>query len=98
MRMLSGGLWRTTLRLTGGREPSEMKVDVMGVGPDFFGTMQIPLLAGRTLTEADIAGAAAAAAAVEGTEQPPAGIMPAVVNAAFAHRFFPDSSAIGERL
>src|SRR5262249_26958538 len=98
VRLLSGGLWRTTLRMTGAREPSEMKVDVMGVGAGFFATMQIPLLTGRTMTEADVVGAAKAAAAVAGKNERPAGFAAALVNDAFVRRYFPGRNPIGELL
>src|SRR5262249_55597495 len=94
------GLWRTTLVRLAAPEAPAMGVDVLGVGPDFFATMQIPLLAGRALSAADVAEASAAAAAVAGKSPPaaPAGIAAAVVNQAFARRYFPDSSPIGERV
>jgi macrolide transport system ATP-binding/permease protein len=49
------------------------------VGPDFFGTMQIPIALGRALDARDIAGAP----------------MAAVVNEVFAKKYFPGRSPVG---
>ena len=51
------------------------------VAPDYFRTMRMPLLAGREFTERDSAGAP----------------LVAVVNEAFARRFFGTESAVGRR-
>jgi predicted permease len=51
------------------------------VGPDFFSTMGIPLIAGRELKDSD------------GADSPKV----AVVNEAFAHRFFGDASPLQHR-
>ena len=51
------------------------------VGPNFFETMEIPLVLGRTIHEADVVGAPKVA----------------VVNEEFAHRFLDGSSPIGRR-
>src|SRR5262249_35319267 len=98
MRLLSGGLWMTTLRLTGEREPSSMSADIMSVGPDFFDTLSIATLAGRTLTTADIAAAQAAEAAIADlpARTAPAGVAAMVVNEKFAGTYFPARSPIGE--
>ncbi len=52
------------------------------VGPSYFETMQVPLLAGRGITEADRSG----------------GPLVAVVNESFARRFWPGQSPIGKRV
>jgi len=62
-----------------GDEPSVYSRSVMG---DYFGTMRIPLRAGRLLSEAD-------------REDAP---LVAVVNEAMARRFFPSSNPIGRRV
>jgi len=53
----------------------------LSVGPEFLETMKIPLLAGRTFTQADFE-----------SERRPA---PVVVNQTFAHRFFGASNPLG---
>ena len=68
-----------------GYEPKEgenMNPDFNGVGPEFFATLGIPLLAGRDFTDADRLGAAKVA----------------VVNEAFAHYFFGDKEPLGRHL
>jgi macrolide transport system ATP-binding/permease protein len=60
----------------GRRAPSTA---VMMVGPSFFDTMQIPILAGRPVGEQDIDGAP----------------VTAVVNEVFARKYFPGQSPIG---
>jgi len=62
-----------------GAEPEVQSLSVMG---DYFRTMQIPLRAGRELTEMDREG------------QP----LVAVVNQQFARQFFPDGDVLGARI
>lgn len=62
-----------------GAEPEVQSLSVMG---DYFRTMQIPLRAGRELTDMDREG------------QP----LVAVVNEQFARRFFPDGDGLGARI
>jgi predicted permease len=54
---------------------------IIGVDAQYFHTLQIPLLAGRDFTEADNASAPGVA----------------IVNQAFARKYFPDESALGKR-
>jgi predicted permease len=61
-------------------EPSRGQVSM--IDPNLFRTLNIQLLQGRNLTEADVVGKH----------------MVAVVNQAFASRFFPGQSAVGERV
>ena len=64
---------------------SEKQVaDVLNVGPNFFETMRIPLLAGRTYDAQDFDNASAKKAKV------------AIVNQSFARRFFRGSNAVGQ--
>jgi macrolide transport system ATP-binding/permease protein len=67
-----------------GYQPAETErvfAGVNRVGPDYFGTLQIPLLAGRDIAESDVRG------------QPPV----AVITEAMAQRFWPDGNALGGR-
>ena len=106
---LLGGSWmRTSVKYLppGGSKKVPIDADYMPVGLDFFSTMKIPLLTGRPLTQADMDLAAANDAA-----QPrpfsgpnpgasPAGPtlpVPAVVNQAFVHKYYPGVNAVGQQ-
>ncbi|MBZ5625524.1 MAG: ABC transporter permease [Acidobacteriia bacterium] len=52
------------------------------VGPDYFRTMQVPLVAGRAFTEAD----------------GESGVPSAIVNQSFANRFWPRENPLGKRV
>jgi predicted permease len=62
------------------------RVTAQGIGPDYLKTMGIPLLAGRELDwrEVPLYGKAAT--------------QPALINQAFAQKYFPDRNPVGERL
>ena len=51
--LLVGNLERTTIRLDGINDVGEISVDVLRVGPQFFETMGIPVLAGRSVQVED---------------------------------------------
>jgi predicted permease len=53
--LLSGGLWTSSFHLRGTPKDEESNTDMLPVGPEFFGTMRIPLLAGREFTAVDFA-------------------------------------------
>ena len=72
----------TGLPITLGGEPLQVGDHILNVGPEFFRTMQIPLLAGRDFQEAD--GPASAAVAV--------------INQAFAKAVFGDRNPLGQHL
>jgi predicted permease len=77
--LLSGGVIRSSFDLPDGSGRS-VEVDVMNVGPEFFETMQIPILAGRGFIDEDL------------LRRP----TPAVVNQAFVRDFLGLSAQIGE--
>jgi predicted permease len=62
--LLSGNHSSNDVHLDGAPPKSNVSVEWLAVGLDFFSTMRIPLLAGRTFTPADFASAAATNAAV----------------------------------
>jgi putative ABC transport system permease protein len=61
-------------------------VTAQGIGPGYLKTMGIRLLAGRELDWNDVSLYGKAAAE------------PAIINRAFAHKYFPDGNPVGERL
>ena len=60
-------------------------VTVNAVSPDYFQALEVPLVEGRDFTTSD-RGAAT-----------PTAVPPAIVNQAFARRFFPGASAVGQQ-
>jgi len=62
--LLSGNHSSDNVHLDGAPPKSNVSTEWLAVGPDFFSTMRIPLLAGRTFTPADFASAAATNATV----------------------------------
>ena len=81
---ISGGGQRRNFQITGYQpqpnEDTELNTNV--VGPDYFATMDIPLVRGRDFSPQDRTGA------------PPV----VVVNEEFARRYFPNQNATGQRL
>ena len=61
--LLGGGRWSTSFHLRGKPKDEEFDSDMLPVGPQFFKTMRIPLLAGREFSTVDYATAQAIAAA-----------------------------------
>jgi predicted permease len=111
--LLSGSLSTTGLHLPGQPEKSNIDVDVLAVGPDFFSTLRIPLQDGRVFTAADFASAAATAAAEKAAREaasrapaphtspqapPKAAPAPVIVNDAFVKQYFPKQNPIGLHL
>jgi predicted permease len=72
----------TGLPLTVAGAPTDRGDHILNVGPEFFRTMQIPLVAGRDLKESDGPGSPAVA----------------VINEAFARAAFGDRDPLGQRL
>jgi predicted permease len=62
--LLSGNHSSDDVHLDGARPKSNVNAEWLAVGLDFFSTMRVRLLAGRTFTPADFASAAATSAAV----------------------------------
>jgi predicted permease len=76
------GAWSTSLRIVDGKNlpgASDTEVQLLGVGPEFFETLGIRLLAGRTLDVHD-----------DKSRGPVA-----VVNETFARKYFQGASAVG---
>ncbi len=82
---LSGNGWQATMRVDGytAKQDENMNISINSVGPGFFATLGIPLIAGREITERD----------VQGTPQA------VVINEAMARYYWQNErNAIGKRL
>jgi predicted permease len=79
---LSGSVWSEPAVPAGQPIPDRDTAFFVGVGPRFFATLQIQLLAGRDFADRDAA------------DSPPV----AIVNEAFARRYFANQSPIGQRI
>ncbi|MGO9273742.1 MAG: ADOP family duplicated permease [Terriglobia bacterium] len=72
------------------------QVNVLSVGPNFFETMRIPLLAGRTYNSHDFEYASERKANVVVVKQTSARRFSVIVNHAFAQRFFGKHNPVGQ--
>jgi len=77
--LLDGGLWTSGFHIEGQPEKSYVDVQTLAAGPDFFETMRIPLVKGRTFRAADM------------RSKQEIGL----VNEAFVHKFLEPRDAIG---
>jgi predicted permease len=77
--LLDGSLWTEDVKIEGQTSKQNVDSQMLRVGPRYFDTMRLPLLRGRSLNLADIAGG------------PPA----AVVNEAFVRKFLEGRDPIG---
>jgi len=78
-------------------EPDQSpSVDVLNVGPNFFETMRIPLLAGRTYNAHDFEYASEKKANVVTVKQSSGRRFSVIVNHSFARRFFGKQNPIGQ--
>jgi predicted permease len=75
--LLSGDVWSSSFKIEGEAQNTQHMTDALQVGPKFFETLNIPVLAGRTLSPRDFDSARGST------------WCPAVVNEAFARQFFP---------
>ncbi len=82
--VLAGDNWNNSLRVEGFEAGPDTNTTAAfnSVGPDFFRTMGIPLMAGRTFTAADAVGAPKVA----------------IVNEAFTRKFNLPANAVGRRI
>jgi predicted permease len=80
---LTDSTWSMTVRIDGytPKEGEDMNPSVDGVGPRYFSTMGIPLVAGREFTEKDTAKAPKVA----------------IINETMARKYWPHGSPIGRR-
>ena len=105
--LLSGTWWRTDFKYLppGASQRVQGEADVMNIGPDFFSTLKIPFIAGRSLGDTDFETAAAQNLAHVAEDSakpgtPPAAVLsiplPVVVNQTFARKLFPGVNPIGQ--
>jgi len=79
---LSDGLWTSGVHIEGQPEKATVETDMLAVGPEFFETMRLPLVSGRTFSQPDLQSERAIA----------------VVNRAFVRRFLGGKNPIGVHL
>jgi len=80
--LLSTGLWTTGVHIEGQPEKTTVETDMFSVGPEFFETMRLPLLNGRTFAASDLRSTQAVA----------------IVNQTFVRRFLEGRNPIGLHL
>jgi len=91
--LLSGGLWSTDFHLPGTPPRSKKSADYMPVGPQFFETMQIPVLRGRKFKPEEYE----LTAKVEADKEARARVAePVIVNEVFVRAYFPNLNPIGQ--
>jgi predicted permease len=97
--LLAGSEWDVDFHMPGTPESEAANSFYMPVGPKFFATMRIPLMAGRDLSGADFA-AAAKRAGLPPNSPPDPKAAPAsvIVNQAFVRRYFPHDNPVGRHL
>ena len=84
--LLSGNSWITSFGIEGKVKNTSHATLGLNAGPQFFETMGIPLMAGRTFTPQDF------------SLPPDTKWEPAVINESFARTFFKDQNPLGRRL
>ena len=110
--LLSGGWSGFHVHLDGAPPNTNVSTAVLPVGLNFFPTMGIPVLAGRTFVPADFATASATNGAIKAAEeqgqagnpttgrvsQAQAAPIPVIVNEVFARKFFAKEDPIGRHI
>lgn len=89
---LTGGALAAALHWPGTPKDQQSIVDMLPVGPEFFGTLHIPLISGRFFRDVDFERSAA-----NGQDGPTSAPTPVVVNQAFVRRFLQNEDPLGER-
>jgi predicted permease len=80
--LLSNGLWTSGVHIEGQPKDSTVETDMLAVGPEFFETMRLPLVGGRTFSNSDLQSESAVA----------------IVNRTFAERFLEGKNPLGIHL
>ena len=84
--LLSGDIWSSSFKIEGDAQNTQHMTDALQVGPKFFETLHIPMLAGRTLSPNDFNSARGST------------WCPTVVNEAFARQFFKEQTPLGRSI
>jgi predicted permease len=84
--LLSGNLWTTSFHIEDETPNLEHVTEALAVGPNFFETMRIPLLAGRTFSPQDF------------SSGPGSKWSPVLINEAFVRQFFKNENPIGRHI
>ena len=90
--LLSDGLMVTMFHWPGTPQDQNSEADVLGVGPNFFETLHIPLLAGRGFDASDFK----LSAANDGAS-PTLARTPVIVNQAFVEKYIGKQSPLGKQ-
>ena len=80
--LLNEGLWTSRVRIEGQPKDSTVETDMLAVGPEFFETMRLPLVGGRTFSNSDLQSERAVA----------------IVNHTFVQRFLGGKNPLGVHL
>lgn len=91
--LLSGALMATMFNWPGSPQDRPSESDVLEIGPNFFSTMQISVVAGRTFTTSDYEIAANAASPSAPHTVP----TPVIVDQAFVAKFLGKENPLGKR-
>jgi predicted permease len=92
MPLLSNGLMVTSFHWPGTPQDQQSESDMLGVGPNFFETLHIPLLTGRSFNASDFA----ISASNNGTT-PTSAPTPVIVNHAFVEKYLGKENPLGRR-
>jgi len=84
--LLSGDIWSSSFKIEGDAQHTQHMTDALQVGPKFFETLRIPVLAGRTLSPNDFNSARGSTWCAT------------VVNQTFARQFFKERPALGRSI
>jgi predicted permease len=92
MPLLSNGLMVTVFHWPGTPQDQRSQSDALGVGPNFFDTLHIPLLAGRSFNASDFA-----VAASNSGDTPTSAPTPVIVNRAFVEKYVGKENPLGKQ-
>lgn len=95
--LLTGSISITDFPKPGADGKTRAEADVLGIGPNFFETMKLPLVLGRTFRPEAFMLAEKRSEQEQDPKKELTNVLPAVVNETFAKNYFPDVHPIGQR-